>query len=41
LGLLARKSKKVAALAQANKMARTIWAMMISGAVYRRREAVA
>jgi transposase len=33
LGLLARKPKKVAALA--NKMARTIWAMMTSGEVYR------
>jgi transposase len=36
LGLLGRKSKKVATLALANKMARTIWAMMISGEVYRR-----
>lgn len=35
LGLLARKPKKVAALALANKMARTIWAMMTSGEVYR------
>jgi transposase len=35
LGLLARKSKKVATLALANKMARIIWAMMISGEVYR------
>lgn len=39
LGLLARKPKKVAAVALANKMARTIWAMMISGEVYRRPEA--
>lgn len=39
LGLLARKPKKVAALALANKMARTIWAMMISGEAYRRPEA--
>ena len=35
LGVLARKPK-VAAVALANKMARTIWAMMISGEVYRR-----
>jgi len=41
LALLARKSKKVAALALANKMARIIWAMMISGEVYRRRTAAA
>jgi transposase len=36
LGLLARKAKKVAALALANKMARIIWAMMVSGETYRR-----
>ena len=36
LGLLARKPKKLAAVALANKMARVIWAMMVSGAVYRR-----
>jgi transposase len=36
LALLARKSKKVAALALANKMARIVWAMMISGETYRR-----
>jgi transposase len=41
LGLLARKPKKVAALALANKMARTIWAMLISGEVYRRPKAAA
>src|SRR6266403_381686 len=35
LGLLARKPKKLAAVALANKMARVIWAMMISGEVYR------
>jgi transposase len=35
LALLARKSKKAAAVALANKMARTIWAMMISGEIYR------
>jgi transposase len=36
LELLARKAKKVAALALANKMARIIWAMMVSGETYRR-----
>ena len=36
LGLLARKSKKVAAVALANKMARIVWAMMMSGETYRR-----
>ena len=35
-GLLAKKSKKVAAVALANKMARIIWAMMVSGETYRR-----
>jgi len=35
LRLLARKSKKVAAVALANKMARILWAMMISGETYR------
>lgn len=35
LGLLARKPKKLAAVALANKMARIIWAMMVSGEVYR------
>jgi len=35
LGLLVRKPKKLAAVALANKMARVIWAMMISGEVYR------
>jgi transposase len=39
LGLLARKPKKVATLGLANKMARTIWALMISGEVYRRPKA--
>jgi transposase len=39
LALLARKSKKVAALALANKMARIVWAMMISGETYRRPKA--
>jgi transposase len=36
LALLARKPKKVAAVALANKMARIIWAMMVSGETYRR-----
>ena len=36
LQLLARKPKKLAALALANKMTRTLWAMMVSGEVYRR-----
>jgi transposase len=36
LGLLAKKSKKVAAVALANKMARIVWAMMVSGKPYRR-----
>jgi transposase len=35
LALLARKPKKLAALALANKMARIIWAMLISGELYR------
>jgi transposase len=36
LALVARKPKKLAAVALANKMARTLWAMMVSGEVYRR-----
>jgi len=36
LELLARKPKKLAAVALANKMARIIWAMMVSGETYRR-----
>jgi transposase len=36
LELLARKPKKLAAVALANKMARIIWAMMITGETYRR-----
>ena len=36
LNLLARKPKKLVAIALANKMARTLWAMMVSGEVYRR-----
>ncbi len=39
LGLLARKPKKLAAVALANKMARIIWAMMMSGETYRRPKA--
>lgn len=39
LDLLARKPKKLAAIALANKMARTLWAMMVSGAVYRQPQA--
>jgi transposase len=39
LALLARKPKKLAAVAFANKMARTLWAMMTSGEVYRRPQA--
>jgi transposase len=36
LKLLARKPRKLVAVALANKMARTVWAMMTSGEVYRR-----
>ena len=36
LKLLARRPKKLAAVALANKMARMIWAMMTAGEVYRR-----
>jgi transposase len=36
LQLLAQRPKKLAAVALANKMARTVWAMMVSGEVYRR-----
>jgi transposase len=36
IDLLARRPRKVAAVALANKMARTLWAMMVSGEVYRR-----
>src|SRR4029077_4981046 len=36
LALLALKSKKVAAVALANKMARIVWEMMVSGETYRR-----
>jgi transposase len=34
--LLLRKPRKLVAVALANKMARTVWAMMVSGEVYRR-----
>jgi transposase len=40
LDLLARRPRKVAAVALANKMARTLWAMMVSGEVYRRPQPV-
>jgi len=36
MNLLARRPKKLAAVALANKMARTLWAMMVSGEIYRR-----
>ena len=36
LALPARKSKELAAVALANKMARVVWAMMASGETYRR-----
>ena len=39
LGLLARKPKKLAAIALANKMARIIRAMLVSGELYRRPQA--
>jgi hypothetical protein len=34
--LLLRKPRKLVAVALANKMARTVWAMMKSGETYRR-----
>jgi transposase len=39
--LLLRKPRKLVALALANKMARTAWAMMNSGETYRRPSAAA
>jgi transposase len=36
LQLLARRPRKLAAVALANKMARILWAMMVSGELYRR-----
>ena len=41
LKLLARKPRKLVAAALANKMARTVWAMMRDGEVYRRQPFVA
>ncbi|WP_287787880.1 IS110 family transposase [Acidiphilium sp.] len=41
LGLLARKPKKVAAVALANKIARVVWAMMARGEAYRRQPSAA
>jgi transposase len=41
LKLLARKPRKLVAVALANKMARMVWAMMTSGEVYRRQPSVA
>jgi transposase len=35
INLLARRPKKLAAVALANKMARVLWAMMVSGETYR------
>ena len=40
IDLLARRPKKLAAVALANKMARILWAMMVSGEVYRRPQPV-
>jgi hypothetical protein len=39
--LLLRKPRKLAAVALANKIARTAWAMMTSGETYRRPSTVA
>jgi transposase len=39
LNLLAKKPHKLAAVALANKMARTLWAMMVSGELYRQPKA--
>jgi transposase len=36
IDLLARRPRKLAAVALANKMARILWAMMVSGELYRR-----
>ena len=41
LNLLERKPRKLAAVALANKMARTIWAMMARGEAYRRQPVAA
>jgi len=40
LQLLARRPRKLAAVALANKMARILWAMMVSGELYRRPQPV-
>jgi transposase len=40
IAVLARKPRKVAAVALANKMARIVWAMMVSGETYRHPTAV-
>jgi transposase len=41
LGLLARKPKKLVAVALANKIARVVWAMMVRGEAYRRQPTAA
>ncbi len=41
LALLARKPRKLAAVALANKIARVVWAMMARGEVYRRQPVAA
>jgi hypothetical protein len=41
VGLLGRRTPKIAAVALANKMARMIWAMMMTGEHYREPAAVA
>lgn len=41
LSLLQRRPRKLAAVALANKMARIVWAMMMSGEEYRRPKAAA
>jgi len=38
MDLLARRPRKLAAVALANKMARILWAMMVSGELYRRQQ---
>jgi transposase len=40
IDLLARRPRKLAAVALANKMARILWAMMVSGELYRRPQPV-
>ena len=40
INLLARRPRKLAAVALANKMARILWAMMVSGELYRRPQPV-